>query len=1820
MLIYPFTVKNNIFAPGSLSASNVYSANVVYATGGNSNLWNSTYSTVSSLSANYILAGGNSKGADIIIGTNDNYALKLETAGTTKMTVTSAGSVGIGTTLPATPLHIVSGVNSNLYLGTTASNDGIHEIRFGFIPAPTNSYAASIVGIRTGGGGRGNLEFRVAGGGDATNAIQSDTAIRITSADVQVLKPLTYAQDVLAIGDNYNSGVKAFKFTRNENKAAIWSVPSGSFGKGDIRFTTGDDNTATAKTESDATVIIARKGGLILGNSYISTQPTGGTLLVSDTVGIGTTSPVAKLDIADTTYAGSSALSGSALNITQTWSTSGSPTAIKLNVTNTNSGAASNLLDLQVGGVSKLSVAKSGNIFVNSITADGGSGGNAIGFDINGSNWGFSNGGNSSFRFGTLHSAYLYVTSTKQWKFAGTSTIGWTPGTPDGAADLLLARDAANTLAQRNGINPQAFRLYNTYTDAVSAFERLNIKWDTDVLKLGTERGSVGGLPRALELQTDGTTRMTITSAGRVGIGTTTAAATLQIIHDSSTAPLDIRRTGFLGSQLFTINNLGDITGGAAVFTPKLGHMVTALTVTGNGTFPAAIFQTGNVGIGTTTPNANLTVVGVISSTNIVYASGGNSDLWNSAYASVNSISANGATTYTTVNTNSANWSNVYTSYSTNSANFVDYLANSSTQGRIEYSTPSAGLLTVDLANLGTGGSPQFTNLTLTGNLSVLGDLTYLNTNVSVTSALSVVNAGTGPALYIKQSGTEPIAYFDGVEGGVSSTILFADNGFVGLGTSTPNNRLAVVGVISSTNIVYASGGNSDLWNSTYTSVNANSANGASVYTTVNANSANWNSTYTTVNTNSANYILDGGNLKGSNITIGTKDNFNLNLETADTTRVTVTSAGNVGIGTSNPGYLLDLNGSSRITNNLFFGTSSLASMGMVGNNLTINSYAGNPVKIDSLQVTSFQYGVTFQYGDLTLNKSAGVDTYIRSTNQDLRLQSGSTYNLLLNSTAGNVGIGTITPNEKLTVAGVISSSNVVYALGGNSNLWNSAYATVNSISANGATTYTTVNTNSASWSSVYTTVCAASANNILDGGNTKGANISIGTNDNFNLNLETANATRMTVTSAGNVGIGNTAPSAILDVRNAYGLPNSSNGTIRILSTDAAGTAGVGATLSLGGNAATASRNAVTLLGANQSTSGDRGYLGIFTNGTGISTAYGERLRIDSDGSTIINPVNNNTVGTKGLIIRASSGQTANLTEWQNSSNVGIGAVSSDGNFGIGIVAPTSKLHIVGNVTIGTGVLDLDAGYSIRWGGSASGIYSGSGTSDMVVTVGSAERLRINGSSGNVGIGVTSPGAKLTVSGTISSNNIIYAVGGNSDIWNSTYTSVNANSANGASVYTTTNTNSANWSNAYTNVNANSANWNTTYNTVNTNSSNWTFAYNQVNSGYLNWNSTYTNVNANSSNWSNAYTTVNSISANGSNTYTTVNANSANWSNVYTTVNTNSANYILAGGNSKGADITIGTNDNFGLNLETNGTTRMSISANGLVTIDSIPISRGIGTNTTNIAIGRGLTYNTAGINNTSVGTDALSANLGGANNTAIGYNSLKSNRTGAENIAIGASALTNNTIASFNTAVGMGALNSNTTGGSNTAIGSLALGFLNSGTENIAIGRTAGLYTESFDDLTTCSSSIFIGTLTTPTADGEINQIVIGHSAAGAGSNSTTLNNTSTTLTRIRGTNAHVLDVTGNLTVSNTISSTGVMYASGGNSNLWNQNTSALYQATSGQFAVKNANNFFSASQSLTGDVTVRGTVYIDKGDGNPLQEVSTKNFSIAMAIALS
>ena len=148
----------------------------------------------------------------------------------------------------------------------------------------------------------------------------------------------------------------------------------------------------------------------------------------------------------------------------------------------------------------------------------------------------------------------------------------------------------------------------------------------------------------------------------------------------------------------------------------------------------------------------------------------------------VSALSGNWESTWTTVQTYSADW------FGGSGTLSGDTLVLSGAEGESTLSAGSDGLFI-------SSGMDVQGDTTIQGNLSVLGDLTYIDTTVSVTSALSVINNGTGPAFYAEQSGVgEPIAIFKDTEGGQT---VIDDGGNVGIGTSNPAEKLTVSGNIS---------------------------------------------------------------------------------------------------------------------------------------------------------------------------------------------------------------------------------------------------------------------------------------------------------------------------------------------------------------------------------------------------------------------------------------------------------------------------------------------------------------------------------------------------------------------------------------------------------------------------------------------------------------------------------------------------------------------------------------------------------------------------------------------------------------------------------------------------------------------------------------------------------------------------------------------------------------------------------------------------------------------------------------------------------------
>lgn len=181
---------------------------------------------------------------------------------------------------------------------------------------------------------------------------------------------------------------------------------------------------------------------------------------------------------------------------------------------------------------------------------------------------------------------------------------------------------------------------------------------------------------------------------------------------------------------------------------------------------------------------------------------------------------------------------------------------------------------------------------------------------------------------------------------------------------------------------------------------------------------------------------------------------------------------------------------------------------------------------------------------------------------------------------------------------------------------------------------------------------------------------------------------------------------------------------------------------------------------------------------------------------------------------------------------------------------------------------------------------------------------------------------------------------------------------------------------------------------------------------------------------------------------------------------------------------------------------------------------------------------YNTKGFWNYAFGAQALQNNTTGYGNFAGGFQALKSNTTGRYNIAFGYSAASSNTTGEGLFALGAGTLSANTTGNNNigignynsrscttgnnlVAIGGFALDNITTSNNDIGIGFSAGRFIADGSIANqTSSNSIYIGYNTKASANGDINEIVIGYDAIGNGSNTATLGNSSITKTFLRGT----------------------------------------------------------------------------------------------------
>jgi hypothetical protein len=167
------------------------------------------------------------------------------------------------------------------------------------------------------------------------------------------------------------------------------------------------------------------------------------------------------------------------LNLSGTWNTTGVARGILLNITDQSSASTSRLLDVQSSGTSAFSINKFGQFT--------GSGGFSFTPAANTGTFSFVSGSTGSVQFNSSAGNIFTcrADAIKTFNFASTFAVGWN-------SDTYLYRDAANTLAQRNGTNAQAFRLYGTFTDASNG-RRLDIRSTTGGIFTLTATGNGTG-------------------------------------------------------------------------------------------------------------------------------------------------------------------------------------------------------------------------------------------------------------------------------------------------------------------------------------------------------------------------------------------------------------------------------------------------------------------------------------------------------------------------------------------------------------------------------------------------------------------------------------------------------------------------------------------------------------------------------------------------------------------------------------------------------------------------------------------------------------------------------------------------------------------------------------------------------------------------------------------------------------------------------------------------------------------------------------------------------------------------------------------------------------------------------------------------------------------------------------------------------------------------------------------------------------------------------------------------------------------------------
>ena len=1035
---------------------------------------NATSASFAPTATNVYIQGGNSFGAAAVLGTNDVQDLQFETSGSIRMTISgSNGNVGIGTTTPAYKLD----VNGEIRAKTDAF---IH-----------NSAGEARLEIGRSSAGARSVLFSDSTAGLIYYEPGFSNYVYYYSKSTDSLLFQTNGSDRLTINSNGNVGIGT-----TSPSAKLEVSGSGYIIKA---ISTGADSAYLQAANGSYSYIAGVATSL--GNGYMGMSSNHPLAIVTNgaermrvtadgNVGIGTTSPVTKLEVYNATEDRHFLAVGAAPSI---------------NFGNTNSGPS------YYGTVG---LATATNNFIQG----------AIAGDL-----AIVNRGNIS---GSILFGIGASSTNERMRITPAGNVGIGTSNPSNKFVVSNAGASGFEINPTGGVSSGV--LLQAYNRSTSAYMAQSYYALSHTFNVGS-----GGGTRALDID----------STGNVGIGTTSPTTRLHIVQSTS----------FDGIRIVSSNGT---TQNTLALYHNDSYAVVETTYLGSGAFKALCLNTqgGNVGIGTTTPSATLHVNGVVSIGATSVSSEGSLFLGPKNTTEGGQIFFQAGTSYT-----SASMLDVYNDganpyfrilrgtnvgsdaivaqFNLHTKQFFlpSYNSTSSFAGTAAaYLAVNSNGDVITVAGTGGGGSvsggstnyiarwASSTTLT-TGSLYDNGTNvgigtttpsarlhTYIGTSTaaSASNAIGIFESNVngvvqinGPdansmGLFFGRSGA---AYYSGIErngtdlylkNNSSVAVTINSSGNVGIGTTSPDSKFHV-GPSNGSQIRFDFVGSGDNYYDGVTHYFRNGNGASNIMTLLNGGSvgigttapstklyvnaydaSNWITTLN--NTGTSGHQMYFGYNDGSSTRYGLyiaggpgsgTGNFDFGVGSS---KFRIMADGNVGIGTSSPTRKLDVNGTSIFRDF----TTVVASNGNTVSNITwlstdsgiMNIYTGGSATVQ-LNSNGVSY---FNGGNVGINTTSPQDklTVRGATNYNLNLGMLGSYSaiyvyndasnaykelridaapLILQSySGGNVGINTTAPVAKLDVEGDFQLLNANYNSYSSSVSGTTTLATIPTSSYNG--------------------------------------------------------------------------------------------------------------------------------------------------------------------------------------------------------------------------------------------------------------------------------------------------------------------------------------------------------------------------------------------------------------------------------------------------------------------------------------------------------------------------------------------------------------------------------------------------------------------------------------------------------------------------------------------------------------------------------------------------------------------------------------------------